>query len=487
MAMASNVGQESEMSKLKHQDELAEQRRKHTEAINAMKKDYEERLQAADRYAKDAIDSLNAVIAMKDEELQGIRGGDDEGERLRQELAEKEEAIVKLQEIVASEIAEREAMNQELDSARKQIKDLQVLLKQKSDQMAELNKKEDLSRQVKEQSGAVDNLLVQLQKQQEVIEEMKQQLQESEQQAEELAQCKTVIEQLEKHKSEVDGFLDTVVEERRHRDMVVEELKKLRIMVQQKDALIEELNLQLHNSRTAQDASGTTLFKMQQMSRDIDDLRYAVQERDSMIAELNARMQITGGGSLSRISNISEREAVLLEQTEQLRRVCSQQADMQRQLEHLKNSMVDQQSYISQQFDEHRKSRSLDMQLSAQSQQLAAIQQGLNSLGHASNGGGGAHLEELSRLQLGNHETPAQPSSSKDMFKNHGSSVEVDRISGGILTVPSPSEYSQSMGVHAAEMKALKASKVAKAAAAAAAVSRKHAGKVNLIPTEVTM
>eukprot|EP00960_Hanusia_phi_P007995 228996-Hanusia_phi.AAC.5 len=448
-----NFEQERQMINMKHQDEMSEQRKKHAEAMNAIKKDYEERLASADRYAKDAIDSLNAVIAMKDEQIQGIQGGDAESERMRQELAEKEEAVVKLQEIVSSEIAEREAMNQELDSARKQIKDLQVLLKQKSDEVMTLSKKGDLSRQVKEQSGAVDNLLVQLEKQQEVIEELKLQVQESEQQSEELAQCKMVIEQLEKHKSEVDGFLDSVVEERRHRDMVVEELKKLRIMVQQKDALIEELNLQLHNSRTAQDASGTTLFKMQQMSRDIDDLRYAVQERDTMIAELNARMQITGGGSLSRLSNISEREAALLEQTEQLRKVCSQQADMQRQLENLKNSLTDQQSYISQQFDEHKKSRSLDMQLSAQSQQLAAIQQGLNSL----NGEGKPHSGQLNiSAQPGSHELPAHTSSSRGPV--NGSSVEVDRIAQGILTVPSPSEYSQSMGVHAAEMKALKAS-----------------------------
>ena len=55
-----------------------------------------------------------------------------------------------------------------------------------------------------------------------------------------------------------------------------------------------ELNEQLHSPDVRQESTAPSLFKVQQMQRDIQELRTAVQQRDALIAELNARMQQDG-------------------------------------------------------------------------------------------------------------------------------------------------------------------------------------------------
>lgn len=114
------------------------------------------------------------------------------------------------------------------------------------------------------------------------------------------------------------------------------------------------------------------------MQRDIQELRTAVQQRDALIAELNARMQQDGQGDMSHAGdaavaallschvpacwrwllragggvmmcacaagNLAERERALVAQTEQLQLVSQHQFEMQAQLAAVQKALQEQQA-----------------------------------------------------------------------------------------------------------------------------------------------
>jgi hypothetical protein len=147
-----------------------------------------------------------------------------------------------------------------------------------------------------------------------------------------------------------------------------------------------------------QESTAPSLFKVQQMQRDIQELRTAVQQRDALIAELNARMQQDGQGDISHAGNVvvivdwnslqhcrrliqsryshcksdgwrriqeqkasichddsdplvlagnlAERERALVAQTEQLQLVSQHQFEMQAQLAAVQKALQEQQASL---------------------------------------------------------------------------------------------------------------------------------------------
>jgi len=378
-----------------------------------------------------------------------------------------------------------------LGAAQSQILELQQLLKQQSDVLAEVRQREEelakergfLSKETGESAAsALQALQEQVARQKATIATLQKQMEGFGDTESELLKCREVIAEMERHKQEVDGLLDEVQEDRNHRDAVIAELKKLRTSVQQKDSLIAELNEQLHSPNVRQESTAPSLFKVQQMQRDIQELRTAVQQRDALIAELNARMQQDGQGDMSHAGNLAERERALVAQTEQLQLVSQHQFEMQAQLAAVQKALQEQQAMMAQQAVDAQRQQQQSFQLAAQAQQLAALQQGINSMGpqRAAKSGGAGGVEAL-RLDApdSGRAAPNAPQIAAPQEESGGVP--------GLQRMPTPQEWSQSMGVQAVEEEVKKARSLARSAAAAAAVARRQTNMSAVIPQEVTM
>ena len=160
-----------------------------------------------------------------------------------------------------------------------------------------------------------------------------------------LEQAKGIIDVLEGRQKELDQMLEGLAHEREHIDEVVQEMRRLRIQIQQKDALIAEMNEQLHSAIVNGDEEqGEMLFKQQQMQRDVHELRVAVQDRDQVITDLNAKLQQDGiKGDNVRGAAIAERERAISEQMQHLQEVAKHQYEMQAQLMEVQQTLQDQQ------------------------------------------------------------------------------------------------------------------------------------------------
>ena len=413
--------------------------------------------------------------------------GGTEVERLREALAD-----------AAAEMSERE---EELAETQQQVQQLQQLLKSQSDALADVQgREEELARErsvlAREAGGgsvatALQALEAQVTRQKATIVSLEEQLEMLADREDELRKCRDVIADMERHKAEVDGLLDEVAEDRQQRDAVIAELKKLRVSVQQKDALIAELNEQIHMPSQQADAAAS-LFKTQQMQRDIQELRTAVHQRDSLIAELNARMQNEGGGDIATAGILAERERALAAQTEQLQLVSQHQFEMQAQLASVQKALQEQQASLAQQAVDAERQQQHQFLLAAQAQQLAALQMGLNSVGGAPRSGlapapGGE--SPLQALQLDAPEPQVSVGGQGEV--EDGRVEESSRGEAGAmmqtLQHPTSQEWSQSMGVQAVEEQVRKARSLARSAAAAAAVARRQQGMSRAIPADVTM
>uniref|UniRef100_A0A6U4Z135 Uncharacterized protein n=2 Tax=Hemiselmis andersenii TaxID=464988 RepID=A0A6U4Z135_HEMAN len=301
--------------------------------------------------------------------------------------------------------------------------------------------------------------------------------------AKQLEQAKGVITLLEGRQAELDEMLSGLAHEREHIDEVVQEVKKLRVQVQQKDSLIAEMNEQLHaHTVQAGNEQGESLFKQQQMQRDIHELRSAVQERDSIITDLNSQLQKVGQkGENVRGGVIAEREKAIAEQMQHLQEVAKHQYEMQAQLMEVQQALQDQQILLEDQAQQQAFTQQQQLQMAAQSQQLAALQQSLNSVP-----AGASRRTSMSSTVHGiaNGVPSAHPSDTAGSQAGNEPQVQ---LRGGLPKTPTAAEWSQEQGTDAATRGAEQARRLARSAAAAASIARRQGGLSTNIPTEVTM
>jgi chromosome segregation ATPase len=210
--------------------------------------------------------------------------------------------------------------------------------------------------------------------------------------------------------------------------------------VQQKDALIAEMNDQLHsNTAFRSEDADEALLKQQQMQRDIHELRTAVQERDQIITNLNSKIQQDGlVGETARGSQIAEREKAIAEQMVHLQEVAKHQYDMQAQLMEVQEMLQQQQAQMEEQSHQQALAQQQQLQMAAQSQQLAALQQGIGSYSQA---GGDSKVFRID-------DVPDEDEEDEDDGDGEGgvgggrSAVQGKSIS----KTPTPKEWSQEQG-----------------------------------------
>lgn len=415
-------------------------------------------------------------------------------------IQSKTEQVKELQEVIASEAVVRQEMDEEMAALRKELKDLQILLKSQSDDINYIQgsardlegDRMDKERQLARERQATAELQDKIQEQNSQINELRAKVSESVEQELLLAKQAAIIKDLEERQRQLDGYMDGLADERESMQAVIDELKQKRLMVQQKDALIQELNQQVHASNVAGDTSGPALFRVQQMQRDIQELRSAVQHRDNLIAELSSRLQNEGGADLARSSNIAERERALAAQTQQLQLVSQHQYEMQAQLAAVQQALQEQQSLLATQSEQQSFERQQSYAMAAQSQQLAALQHGINSI-HS----GGPNSLRPGQMPLslaidqGGMNGAFEPQSPQTQPNSRQLQVAKPQQTApafqDIPKTPTPEEWSNQMGVDDAAQQAQKARALARSAAAAASAARQKSGLNSALPKEVTM
>jgi len=427
---------------------------------------------------------------MAPSEVEEIAEGQSE-ETLRQTLREHMATIRMMQEKMAVDTMEAKAKEEEIGDLRADLAGMQDAVRGKNTDLESVHherRKHETSNTEKdhlltEHRGQLEEVSQLAEEQRQHIQVLEERIVDATQEHEKLRQAQEVIEELERRQHEMDELVEGVREERFHMDEIISELKQKRIQMQQKDALIAELNEQMHatDALAPEKNNGASLFKQQQLQRDLQELRTAVHQRDQLITELSSRLQLQGGGDVVRDSQLAERERIISAQTQQLQLVSQHQFDMQAQLAAVQKALQEQQELLLAKAEEHARQQENSFQLAAQSQQLAALQEGLNQLGSGGRG-------EQQQYQQQSNQGRLQVDVGGDRGSSHARTAPSSQIkASSIIKAPTPGEWSKNQGSDAATEHALKARTVARSAAAAAAVARHESGLTVALPTEVTM
>jgi DNA repair exonuclease SbcCD ATPase subunit len=507
-----------EVQRMKDQEEVLAAKEKDVEELQRALNERERVMASLFRQAKDEWETLtetalveqrteaNRKIAALEMELAEARSGlgKREGEdtlpgagqseyQLRQTLAEHMATIKMMQEKMAVDTAQASAKDEEIEDLRADLKELKDsmrdthtdLLKAHEERRSHENAHTEKEHVLNDAKEKLEEALKLADEQRRLIAHLEGDLEVAKRDGVMLKEAEKTIEELERRMKETDLLVDGVREERFHMDEIITELKQKRIMIQQKDALIAELNEQMHatDALNADRTDGPSLFKQQQLQRDLQELRTAVHQRDQLITELSSRLQLQGGGDVVRDSQLAERERIVAAQTQQLQLVSQHQFEMQAQLASVQKALHEQQELLLAKAEEHARQQEHAFQLAAQSQQLAALQEGINRIGV---GGGDSygHMAQHARDggALAPHSGETNPAAEHE---HHAPSSQVKAAS--IMKAPTPGEYSKNQGPDGATAEALRARETARSAAAAAAVARHNSGLTVSLPTEVTM